>query len=96
MAQGPLGPPKLNLVALFQFWRFATGPTLSNRGLFFKELCLARMMRNVTKVDQHGSGSPRSPKTALGSKRSILAICDRSGPVKKRAFFQSCSAYTEC
>ena len=35
MAQGAEGPPKLHLVALFQFWRFATGPDLSKRGLFF-------------------------------------------------------------
>ena len=145
MAQGPLGPPKLNLVGTVQFWQFAPGSDLSKRGLFFKAalpslnveksdqsgsawlrvpqvpqnctwletynfgdlrqvrtcqtdsffsklLCLTRMLRIVTKGDQHGSGAPRSPKTALGSTLSILAISNRSGPVKERPFFQSCSA----
>ena len=149
MAQGHVGLPKLHLVAHLQFWRFATGPDPSNRGLFFKAalsspniekcdrsgsawlrvpkvsqnctwlhtfnigdsrqvrnsrteaffsklLCISRMSKHVTKADQHGSGSLRSPKTALGCTLSILAICDRSGPVKQRPFFQSCSAYPEC
>ena len=65
---------------------------VKQRPFFSKLLCLARMMRNVTKAEQHGSGSLRSPKTALGCTLSILAICNRSGPVKQRAFFQSCSA----
>ena len=45
------------------------------------------MSRNVTKVGQHGSGSPKTPKTALGCKSSILAIPDRSGLVEHRPFF---------
>ena len=52
MAQGAVGPPKLHLVALFQFWRFATGSDLSNRGLFFKA---ALPSQNVEKCDQSGS-----------------------------------------
>ena len=135
----------MHLVAHLPFWRFATGPDLSNRGLFFKAalpspnvekcdrsgsawlrvpkvsqngtwlhtfnfgdsrqvrtsrteaffsklLCISRMSRNVTEADQHGSGSRRSTKTALGCTLSILAIRNRSGPVKQRPFFQSCSA----
>ena len=72
---------------MVQFWRFATGPNLSKRGLFFK---VALPIPNVEKCDQsvqHGSGSCRSPKTALGCTLSTLAICDRSGPVKQRPFF---------
>ena len=54
---------------------------LDERRLFFpKLLCLARMSSNVTKTGQHGSGSPRPPKTSLGCKCSILAIRARSGP----------------
>ena len=68
-----------------------SGP-VKQRPFFSKLLCLARMLRNVTKADQHGSGSRRSPKTALGLKRSILEICHRSGAVKQRPFFQSWSA----
>ena len=149
MAQGHVGPPKVHLVAHFQFRRFATGTVLSNRALFFKAalpgpnvekcdqtgsawlrvpqvpknctwldtfnfsdsrqvrtcqtkafysklLSLARMLRNVTKPDQQGSGSRRSPKTALGCTLSILAMRDRSGPVKQSSFFQSYSALPEC
>ena len=36
MVEGPLGPLKLHLVAKVQISRFATGPDLWNRGLFFK------------------------------------------------------------
>ena len=93
---GSQGPPKLHLAAHFQFWRFATGPDLSNRVLFFKA---ALPSPNVEKCDQSGSAwlrVPKVPKTALGSTHSILAICDRSGPVELRPFFQSCSAYPQC
>ena len=95
MAQGPLGPPKLHLVANVQFWQFATGP-VKQRLFFSKLLFLAQMLRNVTKAEQNGSGSLRSPKTALGWKRSILAIYNRSGPVKQRPFFSKllCLAQT--
>ena len=58
---------------------------------FFQSCCLAQRLRNVTKMGQHGSGFPRAPKTALSCKSAILAIRDRSGPVEKRHFFQSCS-----
>ena len=54
------------------------------------------MSKNVTKMGQHGSGSPRPAKTALGCKISILAIPDRSGPVEKRPFVQSCSVWPKC
>ena len=36
MVEGPLGSLKLHLVAQVQFWRFTTGPDLSNRVFFFK------------------------------------------------------------
>ena len=66
--------------------KFPIGPEMSRIGLLSKLLCLAQISRNVTKMGQHGSGSPRAPKTALGCKNSILAILDRSGPVEKRPF----------
>ena len=70
--------------------RDRSGP-VEKRPFFSKLLCVAQMSKNVTKIGQHGSGSPRNPKTALGCKSSILVIPDTSGPVKKRSFFQSCS-----
>ena len=63
-----------------------SGP-VEKRPFFSKLLCLARISRYVTKMGQHGSGSLRPPKTALGCKSSILAIPDRSGPVENRPFF---------
>ena len=45
------------------------------------------MSSNVTKTGQHGSGSPRAPKTSLGCKSSILVIRERSGPDERRRFF---------
>ena len=51
MAQGPVGSPKLHLVAHFQFRGFATGPDLSNRGLFLRA---ALPSLNVEKCDQSG------------------------------------------
>ena len=89
MAQGPVGPPKLHLVANVQFGDLRQVRTCQTEAFFSKLLCLARMLRNVTKSDQHGSGSRRSPKTALGCTISILAIPNRSGPVKQRPFFQT-------
>ena len=92
MGEGPLGPLKLHLVAKVQVWRIATGPDLSNRGLFFKT---ALPSPNVEKCDQDGSPwvrVSRPSKTALGGKSSSLAIHVRSGPVEQRLFFQSCSA----
>ena len=65
--------------------------TCREEAFFLKLLCVAQMSKNVTKMGQHGSGSPRPPKTSLGSKTSILAIRDRSGPVEKSPFVQSCS-----
>ena len=62
-----------------------SGPDERKR-FFSKLLCQARMSSNVTKTGQHGSGSPRPPKTSLGCKRSILAIRDRSGPDERRRF----------
>ena len=56
------------------------------RHFFPNLLCLARMSSNVTKTGQHGSGSPRPPKTVLGCKSSILAIRDRSGHDDRRCF----------
>ena len=70
-------------------WSIGRGPR--EEASFSKMLCLARISRNVTKMGQHGSGSPRPPKTALGCKSSILAIPERSGHVEKRPFFQRCS-----
>ena len=58
MAQGPVGPPKLHLVAHFQFRGFARGPDLSNRGLFFKA---ALPSPNVEKCDKTGSAWLRVP-----------------------------------
>ena len=78
-------------MAKVQFWRFSTGPDLLRRRLFSRLLCLARILRNVTKMGQHGSGSPRASKTALGCISSILVILNRSGPLEKRPFFQSCA-----
>ena len=89
MGEGHLGPLKLHLVSKVQFWRFTTGPDLSNRALFSKPLCLARMSRNVTKTGQNGRGSPRPPGTTLGCKSSILSIHDRSVPVEPRPFFKA-------
>ena len=84
---GFLGLPKLYLVAKVQFWQLATGPDLTTGGVIFpKLLCLARMWSNETKTGQHGSGSPRPPKTTLGCKSSILAIRDRSGPDERKCF----------
>ena len=66
MGKGLLGLLKLHLIAKVQFCRFTTGPDLSNRGVFFKAalpspdvkkcelLCLVPMLRNVTKMGQHG------------------------------------------
>ena len=36
MGEVPVDPLKLHLVAKVQFWRFTTGPDLSEIGLFFK------------------------------------------------------------
>ena len=36
MGECPLGALKLHLVAKVQFWRFMTGPDLSNGGRFIK------------------------------------------------------------
>ena len=52
MGEGPLDLLKLHLVAKVQFWRFTTGPDLSNRGLFFK---VALPSSNAEKCDQGGS-----------------------------------------
>ena len=88
----PQVPQNCTWFNTFNFGNFQQVRTCQREAFFSKLLCLARMLRNVTKADQHGSGSLRSPKTALGCTLSILAICDRSGPVKQRPFFQSCSA----
>ena len=80
-------PPKTSLGCKSSILaiRDRSGP--DERRLFFsKLLCLARMSSNVTKTGQHGSGSPRPPKTTLGCKSSILAIRDRSGPDDRRCF----------
>ena len=58
MGEGPLGPLNLHLVAKVQFWRFTTGPDLSNRGLFFK---VALPSPNGEKCDQDGSEWVRVP-----------------------------------
>ena len=58
MPQGSVGPPKVHLVAHFQFRRFATGPDLSNRAIFFKA---ALPSPNVEKCDQTGSAWLRDP-----------------------------------
>ena len=47
------------------------------------------MSRNVTKADQHGSGSLRSPKTALGCTLSILAICAGPDLSNRGLFFEA-------
>ena len=58
MGQGPLVPPKLHLVTKVQFWQLATGPDLSNIGVFFKA---ALPSPNVEKCDQNGSAWVRVP-----------------------------------
>ena len=60
--EGPLGSLKLHLVAKVQFWRFTTGPDLSNRGLFFKA---ALTSPNVQKSDQDGSAWVEGPLGSL-------------------------------
>ena len=52
MGKGPISPLKLHLIAKVQFWRFTTGPDLSNRGVFFKA---ALPSPDVEKCDQDGS-----------------------------------------
>ena len=59
MGKGPLDPLKLHLVAKAQFWRFTTGPDVSNRGRFFKA---ALPSLNVEKCDQNGSAWVRVPE----------------------------------
>ena len=66
--------------------RDRSGPD-DRRCFLSKLLCLARMLSNVTKTGQHGSGSPRAPKTSIGCKSSILVIRDRSGPDEQKCFF---------
>ena len=92
----PQVPQNCTWLEPFNFGNLRQVRTCQREAFFSKLLCLARMLRKVTKADQHGSGSPRSPKTALGWKHSILSICDSSGPVKQRPFSQSCSAQPEC
>ena len=58
MGEGPLHLLKLHLVGKVQFWRFTTGPDLSNRGLFFK---VALPSPNGEKCDQDGSEWVRVP-----------------------------------
>ena len=58
MVKGPLGPLKLHLVVKVQFWRFTTGPDLSNGGLFFKA---GLPSPNVEKCYQGGSAWLRVP-----------------------------------
>ena len=87
----PLGSQNCPCLQLFNFGDSRQVWTCREEAFFSKLLCLARISRNVTKMGQHGSGSPRAPKTALGCKSLILAIHDRSGPVEQRPFFQSCS-----
>ena len=58
MVEGTLGPLKLHLVAKVQISRFATGPDLWNRGLFFKA-GLPRL--DVGKYCQNGSAWLRVP-----------------------------------
>ena len=58
MGEGPRDLLKLHLVANVQFWRFTTGPDLSNRGLFFK---VALPSPNGEKCDQGGSERVRVP-----------------------------------
>ena len=58
MVEGSLGSLKLHLVAKVQFWRFMTGPDLSDRGLFFKA---ALPSPNVEKCDQGRSAWVRVP-----------------------------------
>ena len=80
-------PPKTSLGCKSSILAIRERSEADERRHFFpKLLCLARMSSNVTKTGQHGSGSPRPPKTVLGCKSSILAICDRSGPDERRCF----------
>ena len=58
MGQGPLCPQKLHMVAKVQFRQLATGPDLSNIGVFFKA---ALPSPNVKKCDQNGSAWVRVP-----------------------------------
>ena len=58
MDEGPVDLLKLHLVAKVQFWRFKTGPDLSNRGLFLK---VALPSPNGEKCDQEGSAWVRVP-----------------------------------
>ena len=58
MGEGPLGTLKLYLVAKVHYWRFTTGPDLSNRDLFFKA---ALPIPNVEKCDKNGSAGVRVP-----------------------------------
>ena len=62
MGEGPLDPLKLHLVAKVQFWRFMTGPALSDRGIFFKA---ALPSPNVEKCDQEGSAWVEGPLDPL-------------------------------
>ena len=81
-------PPKTSLgcKSLILAIRDRSGPD-ERRSFLSKLLYLARMSSNVTKTGQHGSGSPRPPKTSLDCKSSILAIRDRSEPDERRRFF---------
>ena len=81
-------PPKTSLGCKSSILaiRDRSGPD-EQRWVLSKLLYLARMSSNVTKTGQHGSGFPRSPKTSLGCKSSILASRDRSAPDERRRFF---------
>ena len=87
----PLGSQNCPWLQQFNFGDLRQVLTCREEAFFSKLLCLARISSNVTKMVQHGSGSPRPPKTALGCKSSILAIPEWSGPVEKRPLFQRCS-----
>ena len=55
MGKGPSGSLKLHLVAKVKFWRFTTGPDLSNRGRFFKTALPGPIVEIVVnKTGQHG------------------------------------------
>ena len=82
----PYGSQHCSWLQKFNFGNSRQVRTCREEAFFSKLLCLARISRNMTKMGQHGSGSPWAPKTALGCKSLILAIHDRSGPVGKRPF----------
>ena len=62
MVEGTLDPQKLLLVPKVQFYRFTTGPDLSEIGLFFKA---ALPSRNVKKCDQDVSAWVEGPLDLL-------------------------------